>query len=142
MAIEVIYENGGEGIVYIHRGTLEGSRLVRDMRMHNEQIDFSILRYQIVDFRELMRVEMTTEHLRQVAEIDCEIAPRKRSDYQLAIIISSDPMYAIAKMWENYVNDPSINAKIFHQMEPARRWLEPPQVQAAMNGTERRLGLD
>lgn len=123
MTTEVIYENDGEGILYIHREVLEGAWLTKSMRDHNRVIDFDKLRYQIVDLRDLDRLEMSTEDLREVAEIDRSIAPRKRPDFQLAIILSSDCMYAIARMWETYVADPDNNAQIFYSMEKAREWL-------------------
>ena len=123
MTTEVIYENDGEGILYIHRDVLEGGWLLERMKMHNRQIDFGKLRYQIVDFSQLDRLEMTTDQLQQVAEVDRSIAHLKRPDFQLAIILASDPMYAIARMWETYVNMPDNNAKIFYTMQAAREWL-------------------
>ncbi|GAB1262168.1 hypothetical protein [Aurantivibrio plasticivorans] len=123
MTTEVIYENDGEGIYYIHRDVLQGAWLVEKMKLHNRQIDFRKLRYQIVDFRHLDRLELTTEQLQQVADIDRSIAHLKRPDFQLAIILASDSMSGITHMWEVYVNMPENNAKFFYSLEEAREWL-------------------
>lgn len=122
MTTDVIYENDGEGIMYIHRDVLEGSWLVENMKAHNQHIDFSKLRYQIVDLSQLDRLEMTTDQLKQVAEVDRDIAHLKRSDFQLAIILT-DHTVGVARMWETYVNMPENNAKIFYKMKEAREWL-------------------
>jgi len=119
---EVIYENDGEGIMYIHRDVLEGAWLVENMKRHNRQIDFGKLRYQIVDCSQLDRLEMTTEQLKQIAEIDRGIAHLKRPDFQLAIIVP-DTMTGVIRMWETYVNMPENNAKIFYNLGEAREWL-------------------
>ena len=122
MTTEVIYENDGEGIMYIHRDVLDGAWLVENMKVHNREIDFGKLRYQIVDLSQLDRLEMTTEQLRQVAEVDRGIAHLKRPDFQLAIILT-DSTYGVARMWETYVNMPENNAKIFYSLGAAREWL-------------------
>ena len=123
MTTDVIYENDGEGILYIHREVLEGAWLVERMRSHNLQIDFGKLRYQIVDLSQLDRLEMTTAQLREVAEIDRGIAHLKRPDFQLAIVLGSGTMYGIVRMWETYVDMSDNPAKIFYSMEKAREWL-------------------
>ncbi len=123
MTTDVIYENDGEGILYIHRGILNGAWLVEKMKMHNRQIDFGKLRYQIVDLSRLDRLEMTTDQLKQVAEVDRDIASKKRPDFQLAIHLGSDTMEGVTRMWEIYVNMPENTAKIFYDMEEAREWL-------------------
>lgn len=123
MTTEVIYENDGEGIMYIHRDVLKGAWLVENMKLHNRQIDFGRLRYQIVDLSQLDRLEMTTEQLRQVAEVDRGIAHLKRPDFQLAILLGSDTMTGITRMWETYLNMPENNAKIFYNMGQVREWL-------------------
>lgn len=122
MTTEVFYENDGEGILYIHRDVLEGEWLVKNMKSHNHQIDFGKLRYQIVDVSQLDRLEMTTQQLRQVAEVDRGIAHLKRPDFQLAIIVT-DTMYGVVRMWETYVDMSDNNAKIFYTMQAAREWL-------------------
>ena len=129
MTTEVIYENDGEGIMYIHRDVLKGAWLVENMKSHNRQIYFGKLRYQIVDLSQLDRLEMTTEQLQQVAEVDRHIAPLKRPDFQLAIILGSDTMDGVVRMWETYVNMPDNNAKIFYSLTAAREWLGQSQLQ-------------
>lgn len=123
MTTEVIYENDGEGIRYIHRDVLKGEWLVENMKRHNRQIDFGKLRYQIVDLSQLERLEMTTEQLQQVAEVDRGIAEFKRPDFQLAILLGSDTIVGVTRMWEAYVDMPDSNAKIFYSMEETREWL-------------------
>jgi len=139
MGVEVIYENDGEGIVYVHSGTLEGEAIVERSRLHYESLDYNKLRYQIVDFRGLERVEMTTEQLRELARIDSESTKKKRPDHKLAGVLDSDSMQAILKLWEVYLDNPAINVKIFWSMEAARKWIDEGDDKDAL--TKKDLGL-
>lgn len=123
MGVKITYENDGEGIVYVHSGTLDGAATVERARLHYESVDYVKLRYQIVDFRGLDRVEMTTEQLRELADIDRESTKKKRPDHKFAGVVSSDSMHAILKLWEVYLSDPAVNAKIFYSMDEAREWI-------------------
>lgn len=123
MAVTAKIEGNGEGIIYIHTGTMSGKELTEKTREHYQSFDTADLRYQIMDFRAVDRLEMKSDEIRQTAEAFCEAAKKRRPDHKFAIVISNDPMFAVMKLWSSYLDDPKINGKIFYNMEEARAWI-------------------
>ena len=123
MSVSGTIEADGEGIVYTHTGTVSGDELPDRTREHYQTFDTSKLRYQIMDFRGVDRIEMSSDELRETARLFCNSAKQRRPDHKFAIVISNDPMFAIMKLWEAYLEDPDVHGKIFYSMEEARSWI-------------------
>ena len=124
MSVSAVIEADGEGIVYTHADTMSGKELSKRTREHYQDFDTTKLRYQIMDFRAVDRIEMSSVEIRDTAKLFCEAAKSRRSDHKFAIVISNDPMFAVMKLWETYLDDPDVHGKIFYNMEEARAWIE------------------
>jgi len=123
MGVQGVLEANGEGIVYVHSGTLSGKQLPQRTREHYATFDTSNLRYQIMDFRAIDRIEMSSVEIRETARLFCEAAKSRRADHKFAIVISNDPMFAVMKLWETYLDDHTVHGKIFYNIEEARSWI-------------------
>ncbi len=123
MSVDGAIEADGEGIVYIHSGTMSGKELSKRTKEHYRNFDISKLRYQIMDFRAVDRIEMSADEIRETARLFCEAAKSRRNDHKFAIVISNDPMFAVMKLWETYLEDPDVHGKIFYNLEEARAWI-------------------
>ena len=130
LQLEKDREGAVEGVVYVHSGTLSGKELPKQTRNHYQTFDVSSLRYQIMDFRSIDRIEMTSNEIKETAKLFCEASKTNRPDHQFAIVISNDPMFAVMKLWETYLEDPNIHGKIFYNMEEARSWIDGTERQA------------
>lgn len=124
MTVEGKIEANGEGIIYIHSGTLDGEQLPDKTRAHYDSFDTSKLRYQIMDFRAVDRIEMSSDEIRQTAELFVQSTKQRRPDHKFAIVIGNEPMFAIMKLWETYLADPDVRGRIFYSMEAARTWID------------------
>lgn len=124
MSVNGTIENGGEGMVYTHFGTMCGDELTQRTRDHYQAFDTDRLRYQIMDFRGVDRIEMHTDQIKETARLFCEKQKNRRNDHKFAIVLSNDPMLAVLKLWATYLEDPEVNGKIFYSMEEARGWIE------------------
>lgn len=123
MSVTSTLENGGEGILYIHSGIVSGDELTDKTRDHYARFDTERLRYQIMDFSAVDRIEIGTDQMKETARMFCEKLKTRRADHKFAIVISNDPMMAVLKMWSNYFIDPEVHGKIFDSMDKAREWI-------------------
>jgi hypothetical protein len=123
MSVSGVIEENGEGIVYVHSGTMSGKELPQKTREHYQNFDTTKLRYQIMDFRAVDRIEMSSKEIRETARLFCKASKSRRPDHKFAIVISNDPMFAVMKLWETYLDAPDVHGKIFYSMEEARAWI-------------------
>jgi len=123
MSVDGVIERDGEGIVYIHSGTMSGEELTDRTREHYQTFDTEKLRYQIMDFRAVDRIEMSSKQIEETARLFCAKAKTRRPNHKFAIVISNDPMFAIMKLWGIYLDDPEVHGKVFYSMDEARAWI-------------------
>ncbi|GAB1263866.1 hypothetical protein NBRC116493_12970 [Aurantivibrio infirmus] len=123
MQIKVSYEENGEGIVYTHSGTIEGAQLVERTRSHYQSFDYENVRYQIIDFSAVERVEFTPEQLQEIALLDRQANHKKRADFCFAIVLPRHGFYGMMDMWELYKNEKVVSLKYFYTVEAARYWI-------------------
>lgn len=123
MSVTAQIEGSGEGIVYTHTGILDGSQLPKQTQDHYNTFDTSKLRYQIMDFRGIERIEMSSDELRQTAKLFLKTTENLPPHHKLAIVTSNEPMFAFMKLWEIYIEDSNVDGKLFYSMETARSWI-------------------
>ncbi len=123
MSVDGTLENNGEGILYTHFGTMSGDELTERTKEHYQSFDTDRLRYQIMDFRGVDRIEMHTDQIRETARLFCEKQKARRKDHKFAIVINNDPMHAVLNLWSTYLDDPDVHGKIFYSMDKARDWI-------------------
>ena len=123
MPIQLIYEPDGVGVVFKGTGIVDGAEIQRcnDQIYAPERI--LQLRSQLCDFCEVTKFNLSDDDMRLLAAQD-RAAAAQNPNLAIAIVGNNDLMFGLAKMWEVFVSEASLKAKVFRTLQEARDWLE------------------
>lgn len=119
-------ENDGKGLLFVGRGVLSGEFLVRQTRKTYSTEVLGRLCYQIIDLREVERMDITTEQIKQLALLDRQAA-EAASGGKIAIVASHDLTVGLSRIYSAYAESPNLETRIFPTMEEARAWVRSDQ---------------
>jgi len=122
MSSKIIYLEDN-GVVLKFSGILSW----KDIHDANEKIyatseKIRSIHYQIADFTDVERTDITSAQVRKLAEQDANAA-RINPDMILAIVGSDDLIYGLARMWEAYASDASFEKAVFRYLDDAKKWI-------------------
>lgn len=135
---ELAFEDHGRGLVFVARGVVSGRYLLkRNKKTYSTEV-LEQLRYQIVDLRELDRLDISTEQMQELAAMDRRAAEQSPSPVPLrvAIVIAHDITEGLGRIYCAYAKSPALDAQVFFDMETARSW-----AQAAADASNQQMGL-
>ncbi len=117
------YERDGMGHIFSIKGVLCGEKLVSGSLLKYNAEMLQKLRYQIGDLRDVERVDMTVEQMKDIAHIDCQAA-RDAGIMKIALVASHELIFSLSSMYSAYAIEPCMEAKMFRNMSDARDWVE------------------
>lgn len=121
---ELTFEDDGRGMVFTARGVVAGEHLVdRHREIYSPEV-VQQLHYQIIDLRELERLDMTTEQMREIAIFDRKAAEQSTSErpMRVALVAAHDLTEALARIYCAYADSAHLEARVFADPETAREW--------------------
>jgi hypothetical protein len=122
MGLMVTIEHQGVGVLFTFSGVLTGDEILAESQALYSQEGLKKLRYQLVDMRDVNRIELNTEQIQRLAEVD-RAAAQQGHGFLIASVVSHDLQAGISKFYRAYVEDPNIESAIFRSMPQARQWL-------------------
>ncbi len=117
------YERDGMGHIFTIKGVLCGEKLISGSLLKYNTEMLKKLRYQIGDLRDVERVDMTVEQMKEIAHIDCQAA-RDAGIMKIALVASHELIFSLSSMYSAYAIEPCMEAKMFRNSEDAREWIE------------------
>jgi hypothetical protein len=118
-------ENNGRGMLFIGEGVISGEELIRQTEKSYDSEALNRLQYQIIDLRDVHRMDITADQMRKLAELDCKAAERS-SGTKIAIVASHDLTFGLSRIYSAYAQSPNLQARIFRTMNEARAWIGEP----------------
>lgn len=80
------------------------------------------MRYQLVDFREVTKVSVTSDAIRELACLDRDIS-EKNPDIKMALVLKGALMTRLVNMWDMSGGGTNWQTKTFEDEVSAREWL-------------------
>lgn len=122
MPVELEYVDDGAGVLMNGSGIVTGRELyAANAEIYSDQHVFD-QRYQIVDFTNAERFDISAEDVRELAAQDCAGAERN-PNIVVAIAGESDLIFGLARMWEAHVNESPLRTCVFRTVDEARQWI-------------------
>jgi hypothetical protein len=103
-------------------GVLKDEELLAHKRRLAEDPEFKPEMKELSDVRAVERLEVTTEGVRRLVATDQEQAPQL-SDYKLALVVSTDIVFGMARMYQTLTEESVENVRVFRELDEARAWL-------------------
>lgn len=122
MPIELQYRDGGEGVVFVCTGVVTASDFDEANREIYAEGRLEKLRYQLIDFTDTERIEISAEDTRRHAEMDRSAAERN-PQIAIAVVGPSDIAFGISRMWQVFTDEAKLRSSIFRSVPDAERWL-------------------
>lgn len=116
-------EQEGRGLVVVARGVISGEQLLRQTRKTYAPDVVQRLRYQIIDLRDVERMDITAEQMKQLASLNRQAA-EAAAGAKIAIVACHDLTVGLSRIYSAYAQSPQLQARIFRSMEDARAWVE------------------
>lgn len=110
-------------MVFVGQGVISGEQMIKQSEKAYSPAVLAKLRYQIIDLRNVERMDITSEQMRQLAMLDRRAAEQSAGG-KIAIVASHDLTVGLSRIYSAYAQSPELDAKIFPTMEEARAWVE------------------
>lgn len=128
----ISFESDGRGMLFTGAGVISGEQLIRLSESScpaNLAADFL---YQIIDLRNVHRLDITADQIRQLAALNCQAAERS-AGMQTAIIATHDLTIGLSRLYSAYARSPKLQVGIFPSPEQARDWMDQPANDAKVS---------
>lgn len=116
------FEEDGRGLLFVGRGVLSGEAMIRQTRKTYSSEVLGRLCYQIIDLREVERMDITSGQMQRLAELDRQAA-EAASGARIAIVAAHDLTIGLSRIYSAYAQSPHLESRIFPTMEEARAWV-------------------
>lgn len=123
MGLDVSIEQGGKGVLFTFTDILNGQDIFSASKALYTPENLKYLRYQISDLRAVNRIEVSTEEIKALAELDC-IAAKKAGGFVIASVVNHDLQESVSRFYRTYTNEGDIVNGVFRTMSSAREWLQ------------------
>jgi hypothetical protein len=77
---------------------------------------------ELSDVRAVEQLQVTVDGVRRLVALD-KVQSADLVDYQLAIVVSADLVFGMARMYETLTEDSVQDVGVFRDMEEAKAWL-------------------
>ena len=121
MPIEIAYLHGGYGIEIIGKGVVSGKEIYDGNRIIYSGDTLSRHKYQIVNFANVERLEVSQEEAVKLANQDIE-ASKTNPNIVIAVVASLNHAFGLGRMWEAHANRSGFETKVFRTREEAVTW--------------------
>jgi len=123
MPYETHYVDSGKGIHKIGIGVVTSTEILLSavQESTNEERSRKI-RYGLVDFTQTTDLQVTTEVVRQLVEINRKLAGYTQGAF-VALVAPSPFPYAMSRLWQTFSEDLGWKANVFHDRAAAIAWL-------------------
>src|SRR5690606_25614412 len=119
------------GLIFVAEGVLSGEALIRETeRAHGAHAG---LRYQIIDLRQVERMDITAEQIQRIAEADREAAERGPGA-KVAIVANHDLTIGLSRIYLIHARSDKLESRIFCSLDEARSWIGDGRQKAAERG--------
>src|SRR5690606_33872960 len=127
-AMKGAFEREEEGLIFVAEGVLSGEALIRETeRAHGAHAG---LRYQIIDLRQVERMDITAEQIQRIAEADREAAERGPGA-KLAIVPTHGMPDGPTRIYLAPARTAKLESRIFCYLDAARRCIGDGREKAA-----------
>ncbi len=103
-------------------GTLTDEDLADHKRALLRDPDFKPGMKELSDVRAVEQLQVTVDGVRRLVALD-KVQSADLVDYQLAIVVSADLVFGMARMYETLTEDSVQDVGVFRDMEEAKAWL-------------------
>jgi len=123
MPYTTVYVDNGKGLHKTGSGVITASEIfARAMQESRDEPRARMLRYGLVDFSEVTEMKITPNDIRQVVEMNRNLAALTPG--ALVAIVAPTPLpYAMARLWHTFSDDLGWKAFVFHNRPDAIAWL-------------------
>lgn len=122
---DVAFEESGRGLTCVVRGVASGEGILERSRQTRSLESVQDLRYQIVDLRDLVRLEMSTAQMQELAALDRRVAARVSASgapMRVALVVNHELTEGLARIYCAYADSPELEARVFSDLDAARAW--------------------
>src|SRR5450631_897132 len=123
MSYESFYVDSGKGLHKFGRGVVTSAEIhfssVRD-GAYPERV--RALKYGLVDFSETTDLQMTTESIRQLVEVNRKMADLTPGAF-VAVVAPNPQAYGLVRIWQTFTEGLGWKANVFHSRAAAIWWL-------------------
>ena len=111
------------GVVHIGTGIVTGEEILRGSQAVAQLVEITEnFHYEFVDLSGATGIEMTEQHLQEIATLD-RMTAYFRPHAVVVIVAPDERVYAVAKQWENMVQTLGWKTYISRSRSEARSWL-------------------
>jgi hypothetical protein len=122
MPLEFHILHGGMGRRWIVRGALRGKELIARNESILSSKSYEGVRWLIIDERAITSLDLTPEQVRTIKQQDDRLA-RVLPELVTAVIVPSDLVYGMTRMWEMLTERPGWSVQAFRSEAEADAWL-------------------
>jgi hypothetical protein len=123
MSYDTYYVDSGKGVHKMGVGVVTSTDiLLSSMQESTNEERARKLRYGLIDFTQTTELQVTTEVVRQLVEINRKMA-RLTPGAFVAVVAPSPFTYAMSRMWHTFSADLGWTAHVFHGRPEAIAWL-------------------
>lgn len=129
MPLSISMTDDGGLLIEAHGTITDADLQVGNDALYNDVALTKRLRYQLMDVSGAERIDISSEQLARAGEADRKalaINPHMR----IAVVVSRDVAYGIARIWRAYADmhaDQSDSFRIFKSRKEAHDWIEGPR---------------
>lgn len=124
MPVELKYLDGGKGAIAVMSGHVTGDELIAANReVFSRDLAAEPYLYSLVDCDNIEGLNVSTLQLREVAQIDLS-ASKNLTNYVVAIYAKNDLPFALARMWQVFVEQAGWETRVFRSRPEAVAWVK------------------
>ena len=111
------------GVIHHGTGVVTGEEIVRGSRALAQLVENTEnFYYEFVDFSEATGIEITEQHLQEIAALD-RMTAYFRPHAVVVVVAPDERLFAVAKQWESMVQDLGWNTHVSRARSEAKSWL-------------------
>jgi len=124
MPIKIDYVDGKRGVILTCTGVVTGAEVIDvNKEIYRRDETAAPLLYQLIETDGLTGVNISTRELHDIADQDVA-ASRTIPNSVIAIYVSQDLPYALARMWQVFVERSGWETNVFRERAEAEAWLK------------------
>ena len=123
MAIEIQYTQDNIGVIFCAVGRVTGEEVITHQKRIYAREDFVDLRYWIVDRSRCTEYEVSSDAVRQIADMDNEAA-KKNPHLLMALVSESDLQFGVSRMYEALIDRNGFKTMSFRDRASAEVWIK------------------
>ena len=124
MTYLTVMKQDGTGVLHFGRGAVTGAEILAIESQNANMINRSTkLNHMLIDFSEVISIDVTSEEVQQLVLINQEEAKLLKVVF-VAVAAPSDLTYGISRMYAGYMRIPGWVIQVFRTRIEAENWLK------------------